>query len=252
MSSPHHPLEVSIYPPVPANGATEAYDEFDLVYSEAERGRIADLAQSLARIAVPGISNEDVLVSCFPGGYTQEDMEATDQTKLTVSSSVPEGGFLEVGTTYDLGFDGDDSNQANIIERDRQELRNQRIAVNEELRSSYEDGSLTEAMQTQARQRIQAINDQIRELGEHKATSQLPVYYATTLNGLRTGHPEDNPLAYAGELPGTANMALYNGTAMRKDPKLQLSLKDAEQVRIAGHGQDIMNHALAVVQLVFR
>ncbi len=207
------PLEASLFPSVSANGATDAHSEFDVVGTLEVRERVARAAADLLRNARPDMDVEDVFISCFSEPYDDEALAAADAYKVSRPSSVPEGGFVEIGEYTD--FKGDDSNEANLIGRAIQHLRGQRALVGKEMNLLYERGELTEAARAAGMAQTKAINAQIAEMQRLKADATTPVYYATPFSGLLEDDGEDNPLGYAGALPATTHLAFYDGAALR-------------------------------------
>lgn len=248
-------LPVPIDVIVPTNGYEAPYYEFENLYPPGFRNDLAVTALAAAQETEPNIAETDIWASGFSGDYSEERFEATDKEKLDRHSSAahkldhsPE---YEDETGDEFGFDGDDSNEPNIIERDIHAFRQQKLTLNRQLADLESRGELTPSLQAPVVAELRELNDQIKKLQAVQAANRLPVYYATSLDYLRHDDPEDNPLAYMGSVPGIGYLALYDGRAILSDPALGVSYKSEAQIRIAGRGLAIMRHALAVVRLNF-
>jgi hypothetical protein len=242
------PIEMTLDPPIQTNGLEDTYEDFDDIITEEVRERVAAAGRALLHVAAPELDLNDVLISCFGQEYGADAMDGADMFKLGVASHVPLGGFLDAEEHHDFG--GDDSNEANIIERQIQLLRDSRAGIGLDINRLMRTGRLNESERLEAAQRVAEINAQIEALNADKAKAVLPVYFATPFDGLLQSVAEDNPLAYAGEVPGEAYLAFYNGAAMRA-AGLKLTNKTDEQIRIAARGAEIMRHCVAVMKVVF-
>lgn len=176
-------------------------------------------------------------------------MDQADAHKMAVQSAVPPGGFVDMDEEH-RRFDGDDSNMSNIIERDIQAVRDQKRNMARELERLHGDGLLSNERRAADAARIRELDAQIRQLQATQAEQQSPVYFLTPFSGLRNSLAEDNPLAYAGELPGTAHVALYSEASIR-EAGLPVTLKTDEQIRVAALGNQLMQHCVAVIRLDF-
>jgi hypothetical protein len=249
----HGPPMVDLTPAIPTNGQEDAYEEFDDIMTRDVRDRVAQAAEDLLREVAPDLDHEDVLVSCFGDEYDPDAMRQTDAHKLGVTSRVPLGGFLDAPTPGEArGYRGDDVNLGNVAERDIQELRDERGKIGQRMNLLLaEEGSIPESVRQAAKAEVDAINAQIQALQDARpAVPDLPVYYATPLDGLRQSVAEDNPLGYAGTLPGKAYLAFYDGAAMRADG-VMITEKTTEQLRIAATGVTLMQYCRAVLRVSF-
>lgn len=241
-------LEVTA-PPILTHGAEDTYNEFDVIYSRELLVSLSDLALSAARTTAPDIQDEDVWVSGFPSGYSPDELATTDAAKLARESSTKHE--RPVGEEW-LGFEGDDSSEANVAEREADALRQEKQRIARELGLLHQQGILTPSKQSEARAKIAKLDEQIKDIrAAAQAAGNLPIYYATPASGILDTTSEDNPLSYIGDVPGTGYLALYDGRAIMADPKLRVTEKTDRQIRIAGRGLQVMRHALAVVQLDF-
>src|SRR5690606_34952376 len=104
---------------IPTNGYEDTYNEFDHIYPAALRATLADLALNAVQSATQGITEADIWASGFAGEYSEAGFETADEAKLDRASAAHKLGYAPEDTDSDnFGFDGDDSNQRNIIERD--------------------------------------------------------------------------------------------------------------------------------------
>ncbi|HSX16866.1 MAG TPA: hypothetical protein VLH86_02075 [Patescibacteria group bacterium] len=232
----------------------DEYLDFEDAYSEEDRQAVYDLVISLAVDADGNpIPPEDILVSGFHGGVDPEDLAAIDDYKLSVASAVPEGGFAydhyeEFEGEYGPSFGGDDSNAANVVERDIQGLREQKLGVSRQLERL---GDTNAERRRELLEEITRLNQRIAELKAVKAEAALPIYYAGQAEELLEEEPEDNPLAYASfgddaEQPPT--LAIYDRRALAA-AGITIGEKGLRQFRIYAHGADLMRHCVALVRL---
>jgi hypothetical protein len=241
---------VDVEPVSSPEEAMSAYEDFEDVFTADVRERMAEAALAAAREVVPDISEEDILVSGFETVPTEEGMAEADQRKLDVQSAVPPGGFadgLSEDNDWHRTYGGDDSNLWNVTERGIQELRDEKGAIGRSLADADARGELTDALRADGAERLAALNNQIAERQVDQASHDVPVYYATRLDGLRVDSAEDNPLAYVGDLPGTGHIALYDRRALVA-AGVPISEKSPEQIRIATNGATLMRHCLAIVR----
>jgi len=237
-------------PTIPTNGAEDTYNEFETIYDQKLLDRLATLAVNTARLAAPDIDEADIWASGFSeSGYAPDELDATDQHKLDRQSAA--GDPADADPDQEWRFDGDDSNERNIIGRDIHKLREDKLAVGRRMAELEATSRLTETERAKGVEELAELDRQIREKQELQTASTLPVYFATTVSQLREVSSEDNPLAYMGDVPGVGYVVLYDGRAVAADPGLRVSWKSDEQIRIAGRGADIMRHALAVLRLEF-
>ncbi|HSX36244.1 MAG TPA: hypothetical protein VLH84_04915 [Patescibacteria group bacterium] len=242
------PLEV-VAPPIVVGEFTDTYNEFGGIYSEELREQLARLALDAAEAAEPGIGEEHVWASGFPGGYSDEELTATDAHKLARRSAALAAGLT--GEDDFDGFDGDDSNEYNVTERNVFTLRQEKLAITREMLAADAATGLTESDRETGRARLLELDQKIAVLKAQQAANILPIYFATPFSGLRLDSSEDNPLAYIGDVPGVGHVALYNARTMVADPDLRISYKSDDQIRVAGLGLHVIRHALAVVRLEF-
>jgi hypothetical protein len=256
------PIVVPLAEPIESNGAADAHSEFDLVGTEETRERVVEAATELVRSVRPDIDLDDVVVSCFGEGFDPTSIESADEHKLGVPSSVPEGGFID-GMDRGDDFGGDDSNTHNLLQRDMQLLRNERgelgrsIIADDEMRASGRGGVLAPGEREEALRRTEEINGEIAGLKERLRTEpNLPVYYTTPFSGLSNEDGEDNPLGYAGDMPEPgdpptkAYLAFYDRPGLEA-AGIEITEKSDEQLRMAGHGRDIMPHCLGILEVSF-
>jgi hypothetical protein len=239
------PLEASMVAPIDTQGAWDAHSDFPTFATEAVRTRVAEAATQLLQAAKPnGIDPDEVYVSCFVGNYDDDSLTAIDAEKL--NAPAPFDSHYEEG--------GNDSNEANIHIRSINALRRELAVIGRELGTLHEAGTLTPSAKTAGMAEMADINSKIAAIKERQSAANLPVYYATPLEGLRNDIGEDNPLAYAGEFdergPTVAHLALYDAAALRA-AGIRIEEKSVEQLRIFGRGADIMQHCLAVMDVVY-
>lgn len=240
------PVRTVEHEPVDAGDDMDIYEKLDEVFPEEVRERIAAAALDAAVEVAPGITEDDILVSGFDVEPTAEGMAETDEYKLSIQSAVPTEGFIEeLGDDAHRNYNSDDSNLINITERG---LREEKGSIVEDLLAAEQRGELTDSMRAEAVERIKELNDQIAGIKVDRASQNVPVYYATPLDGLRSDDPENNPLAYTGDIPGTAHVALYDRRSLEA-AGVPISEKSPEQIRIAAFGSELMRHCLAVLRL---
>jgi hypothetical protein len=253
------PVEVTLFPPIPTHGAVDAHSDFELVGTPEVRERVAAAAEELMQVAAPERGLGDICVSCFSEPYGPDALAAADAYKLSVRSKAAGAGqaptylFAAYGdyeSSYTTLFAGDDSNAWNVTERDIQGLRRELVEIGDRMAEIDSKGILTASHSADAAEQIARINRQIAELQTIKAKSNVPVYFATPFEGLCNDMGEDNPLAYAGELPGAAHLAFYDRAAL-DEVGIQITEKTDAQLRIYGHGQEIMNHCVAIMHVPF-
>jgi hypothetical protein len=269
--SPQRELQVDkLSEPIDSRGAYDPYEDFDKVFPENVREKIKAAAEELIRKTKPDVNLDDVYVSCTgESELTDAAMDAADEYKLNVASSVPEGGrvpgeFFEEHNGYDhdmghFGFEGDDSNARNIVIRDIQVLRDRKGEAARNYEALEIAGRATESDREQLRERLAHLDGLITGLKETLPDATEPVYYATPWSGLSQDDPEHNPLAYAGRLPespedepATTRLVFYDAASLRA-AGIQTAWKwEDGQVRILGRGRDIMQHALGVLEVPFR
>lgn len=241
-------LEVTA-PPILTHGAEDTWNQFDSIYTDEVLASLSNFALEAARAAVPEIQDADIWASGFAGGYSAEDLGATDAAKLAHESSTLRE--RPIGEEW-MGFEGDDSNEVNVAEREVYSLRDEKLRLAKELANLDGQGLLTPGKQADARARIGELNEQIDAIrAASQAGGNLPIYYATPVSGMLDRNPENNPLSYIGDVPGTGFLALYNGRTAMADPTLRVTEKTDRQVRIAGPGLRVMRHTLAVARLEF-
>lgn len=245
------PIEASLYPPITVRGFGGCYEDYAEMFPASIRARVATVAASLAMEAGIDQPAERLLLCGFSGDYDDVSMAGVDARKLAVHSSVPDGGGFEDEETF-WGFDGDDSNLPNIVERQRQELRNEKARIGEELRQAFESGTLTDSARLTAAAAINDLNQRISDLGQAKLADQLPVYYATPLSGLQSPDAEDSPLAYLGDpepdSPGV--LAIFDQTSLQ-EAGIRIEEKSEAQTRIITTGAELMRHCVAIVHIHF-
>lgn len=241
-------LSVVTAPTIPTHGHEDTYNAFEEIYPPELLESLATLALATAQEAVPGIARNDIWVSGFSGGYSPEDLEAVDAAKLARPASKFDPSTDDLS---EWGFEGDDSNEANVVGRDITQLRQDALGIGRQMADLDAQGLLTPSKQTELRSQIRVISAKITELKQLQGQSTLPIYFATTLDGLISADGEDNPLAYIGDVPGVGLLALYDSRQILEDPELRVSYKSDEQIRIAGRGADIMRHAFAIIHLVY-
>ncbi len=235
--------------PIPIHGAEDTYNDFDVIYPQAMLIGLSHLALKAARMTAPGIRDEDVWASGFAGEYSPQMLAITDEAKLARESSAKKKSLADAEW---MGFEGDDSNEANVVEREVYDLRQEKRHIATGLDELYEQGLLTPSKRDAARSRIAELDTRIKSLREAvRAVGNLPIYYATPATGILERNAENNPLSYIGEVPGTGCLALYDGRAIAADAELRVTEKSDQQIRIAGLGLHIMRHALAAVRLTF-
>lgn len=229
----------------------DPYEEFDAIYPPQVRRNVYDLVLRLA-LDPHGepIPPEHLLISGFEGDVGREELEATDRHKLSVKSAVPKGGFVPrspgLKGISDYDFDGDDSNAANVIERDIQALRDSKLAIARDL---AEDTISATDRQTLLEE-LKTLSDRISKLMTAKADAVLPVYYATAADELLGGDPEHNPLAYArfDDEDDVPVLAVYDRRSIIA-AGLTVTRKDSTQIRILTTGADLMQHCVALIRL---
>lgn len=241
-------LEVTA-PPIFTHSAEDTCSQFDIIYPDEVLVGLSSLALETTRSTAPEIQDADIWASGFAGGYSPVDLAATDAAKLGRKSSTQQE--RPIGEEW-MGFQGDDSNETNVAEREVYNLRDEKLRIAKELARLDQQGLLTPSKQAEDRARVRELNEQINAIrAASQAAGNLPIYYATPISGMLDRDPENNPLSYIGDVPGTGFLALYDGRAIAADPKLRVTEKSDWQVRIAGAGLDVMRHTLAVVRLEF-
>lgn len=234
---------------IPTNGLEDTYNDFEGLYPQELRNRLAAMAREVARLAEPDITEDAVWVSGFSGGYTDADLDATDAAKLARPSAA--GKFSDSPEDDEMGFEGDDSSTQNIVGRDIDELKRQKLAIVREMNELGLADRLTPTKRKEGRDKLAELDRQIKTLQEIQAADQLPVYYATALANMREDSSEDNPLAYIGDVPGIGYIAVYDGRALSADQSVRVTYKSDAQIRIAGRGPAIARHILAVLRLEY-
>jgi hypothetical protein len=245
--SPRAEERVSIDP----GDATDPYEELESIFPADVREAVHDLVLRSARDADGNpIPAERLLVSGFDVDITDEVLAATDAHKLSVKSAVPEGGFTSgLGDDEEMfrHYDGDDSNQANVIERDIQELRDEKRTIARQLEAMQDAPASSKQDQVQS---LGELNAKIADLQKAKASATLPIYYASEVDRLLDSRPEDNPLAYARfeEDDAAPQLAVYDRAALEA-AGIVIEQKGPTQFRIHGHGADIMQHCVAIIHI---
>ncbi|MFZ1249712.1 MAG: hypothetical protein WAQ24_05335 [Candidatus Saccharimonadales bacterium] len=220
-------------------------DHFKEVFTLEIRQRVQEHVGELVLQA--GLEPEAVVVSCFGGETDAASLEAVDEKKLAVASEskVDHNGDEEL-----WGHWGDDSNEANIIARDREALQAQINAIVANMSFLFDQGELTEADIASMQAKIAALRCKKNELQAAQEAANTPVYYATPLSGLETDDLENNPLTYLPTWDGVdtvGRLALYSVAAL-KATGIRLDEKSLEQIRMFGKGNDIMKACIGIIK----
>ncbi len=258
---------------ISTNGFNDAFTDFDNIFTDDVLNHVYRTASGLIRLAAPGVDLDTVFASGFKKGFDPADtpgsMARCDEFKINVPSSVKDGGVRllassEIGDPYfgsagdydedDPYYGGDDSNTVNIhrrlvdgLYRDKRAL----AGLNADYQSAPEIFGYPDLPnREECAAELRRLNEEIARM-EAMDVPMQPVYFATLLHNLLEPVNEDNPVAYSGDVPGVAYLALYDGAALRQDPDLTVTNKDILQIRIAGSGAAVMRHALGVMRLIF-
>jgi len=238
---------------IDTNGCFDTYEEFDHIFTQEVREEVFTLAGQLALDATgEPIPAEHLLVSGFDRDLTDDTLAETDAFKLSVPSSVPEGGFISSGfddeSSLFHGFEGDDSNTANIVERDIQALRDEKGTIGRELATDPPAARAAELLAELVR-----LNQEISALKEAKtSTDNMPTYYASSLDKLLDERPEDNPLAYAKfeEDDSEPALAFYDRRSIEA-AGIEITEKGPNQYRIKTTGAELMRHCVAIIDIEY-
>ncbi len=225
-------------------------DDFALLFSEEVRGQLHVLVTRLATDSE--VLPENVLVSCFSGPTDPEAMDKVDAKKLSVASQ----SRLDHNSDDDLDdldHGGDDSNTQNILARDEEaRLRELQSKINnlvQDMSDLYDAGKLTEAAKRNFQQQISALKAQKASPAVADEVAQMPVYYATGIDGLTDDDPEDNPLSYAPldlAREVLAVLVVYDRTKLEA-AGIRIEEKSLEQQRLIGLGRNIMSACIGLV-----
>lgn len=225
-------------------------DGFDALFPKGVREEFHALVTLLATDS--GVPRENVLVSCFSGPTDPDAMDKVDAKKLSVASQ----SRLDRNSDDDFGdldHGGDDSNTQNISARDEEaRLRELQSKINnlvQDMSDLYDAGKLTEAAKRNFQQQISALKAQKASPAVADEVVQMPVYYATGIEGLTYDDPEDNPLSYAPLYLARkvlAVLAVYDRTKLAA-AGIQIDEKSLEQQRLIGLGRNIMSACIGLV-----
>lgn len=236
---------------IATNGCLDPYEEFEQIFTQGVREEVFALAGRLTLDATgEPIPAEHLLVSGFDRELTDETLAETDAFKLSVPSAVPEGGFISSGIDDESSlfhaFEGDDSNTANILERDIQELRDAKGAIGQELATDPPANRRAELIVE-----LNRLNQQISALKEAKTSADnMPAYYASSVDKLLDEHPEDNPLAYTKfeEEDSQPALAFYDRRSIEA-AGIEITEKGPNQYRIKTTGAELMRHCVAIIDI---
>lgn len=236
---------------IDTNGCLDPYEEFEQIFTQEVREQVFALAGQLALGATgEPIPAEHLLVSGFDRELTDEILAETDAFKLSVPSSVPEGGFIssgfDDGSSLFHGFEGDDSNTPNVVERDIQALRDEKGVIGQELATEPPAARRAELIAELAR-----LNQEISAQKEAKTSADIePIYYASSLDKLLDERPEDNPLAYTKfeEDDSQPALAIYDRRSIAA-AGIEVAEKGPNQYRIKTTGAELMRHCVALIDI---